>query len=202
MSSFVLPNFPGLMFPIGRSTTYKTLTDLSLAKQSANLALQQYPVHSYDLKYELLRDNVSPSEIKAIVGLFNYCRGRFDSFLYSDPVFNTVTAEQFGVGNGVTKDFQILATFKIAGGVGAPDIIQNFNGTPSFFDNGSPAGTATLGPTGILSFSSPPAGGHILTWTGGFYQRCHFLDDMLETQQFMNKLWQIDSLKFESILLA
>lgn len=201
MSSLILPSLPGLTFPIRRSTTYKTLSDLSLAKQSANLALQQYPVHQYDLQYELLRDDVTPSEYKAVVGLFNACYGRFDSFLYSDPVFNSVTAEQFAIGDGTTVAFQLTAAFKIASGPGGPDIIQNFNGLPTLFDNGGAAGSYVLGPTGIATFVTPPTTGHVLTWTGSFYQRCHFLDDVLDTQQFMNKWWTIPSLRFESVLL-
>lgn len=201
MSSFILPSYKGLVFPIKRTTSYKTLSDTSVANQVANLALQQYPVHSYDLQYELLRDDVTPSEYRAIQGLFNACGGRFDSFLYSDPVFNTVIAEPIGVGDGTTTAFQVIAAFQNTGGPGGPDIIQNFNGAPSIFDNGSGASYA-LGPTGIVTFLSAPAVGHVLTWSGSFYQRCHFTVDTLDAQQFMKGWWQLDSLPFKSILLA
>lgn len=204
MSSNVLPVYAGLTFSKPRTTSYKTLSDSSLSLRVANLALQQYPIHSYDLNYEILHDDISPSEVKAIVGLFNACAGRFDSFLYTDPVFNTVTAERFGTGDGVSTNFQVIATFQNSGGPGGPDIVQNFNGLPSIFDNNSlvTVGTGyTLGPTGIVTFATPPTAGHALTWTGGFYQRCHFLNDTLEVQRFMNKWWQIDSLAFQSVLL-
>jgi hypothetical protein len=201
MSSLVLPAYKGLVFPIKRTTSYKSLTDTSVANQVTNLALQQYPVHSYDLQYELLRDDVTPSEYRAIQGTFNACAGRFDSFLYLDPVFNTVTAEQFGVGDGTTKNFQIVAKFQNTGGPGGPDIIQNFNGAPSFFDNGSPAGSSVLGPTGILTFATAPVAGHVLTWSGSFYQRCHFTVDTLDAQQFLKGWWQIDSIPFISVVL-
>lgn len=197
----MLPAFPGLVYPIGRATSYKTLTAGSLSNRVANLALQKYPVHTYNLSYEILRDDVSPSEFKALIGLFNACGGRFDSFLYSDPVFNTVTNEPFGVGDGTTTDFQIIATFQNSGGPGGPDIIQNFNGAPSFYDNGSTAGLSALGATGILTFSTPPANGHVLTWSGSFYQRCHFDQDTLQAQQFMKSWWLVDSLKFTSVLI-
>lgn len=201
MSSFVLPSYKGLVYPIKRTTSYKTLSDASVANQVANLALQQYPMHSYDLQYELLHDDTTPSEYRAIQGVFNACGGRFDSFLYLDPVFNTVTSEPFGVGDGTTTAFPIIATFQNPGGPGGPDIIQNFNGAPSFFDNGSPAGASSLGPTGILTFSVAPAAGHVLTWTGSFYQRCHFTTDTLDAQQFMKGLWKLDSLPFQSTVL-
>lgn len=201
MSSLVLPAYKGLIFPIKRTTSYKTLSDISVANQVANLALQQYPVHSYDLQYELLRDDVTPSEYRAIQGLFNACGGRFDSFLYLDPVFNAVTAEPIGTADGTALSFQIIATFQNTGGPGGPDIIQNFNGAPTIFDNGSVTGGYTLGPTGILTFGTPPAAGHKLTWSGSFYQRCHFTVDTLDAQQFMKGWWQLDSLPFKSVLL-
>jgi hypothetical protein len=201
MSSLVLPAYKGLVFPIKRTTSYKTLSDTSVANQNANVILQQYPVHSYDLQYELLRDDVTPSEYRAIQGLFNACGGRFDSFLYLDPVFNSVTNEPFGVGDGSNRAFQVTATFQNVGGPGAPDIIQNFNGAPLFFDNGSAAGASTLGPTGILTFTTAPLAGHVLTWTGSFYQRCHFTTDTLDAQQFLKGWWQLDSLPFTSVVL-
>jgi hypothetical protein len=149
-----------------------------------------------------LRDNLNPSELRTLHGFFNSLRGRYDSFLYLDPVYNTVIAEPFGTGDGTTLAFQIIATFKNAGGPGGPDIIQNFVSLPSIFDNGSPAGAYALGPTGIVTFAVAPAAGHVLTWSGSFYYRCHFLDDSMELTQFMSRLWSpSNSIQFRQRLL-
>jgi hypothetical protein len=40
-----------------------------------------------------------------------------------------------------------------------------------------------------------------LTWTGSFYQRCHFTTDTLEAQQFMKGWWKLNSLPFSSVIL-
>lgn len=200
MSSFIFPSLPGVAWPLGNSVSYKTLSDESMSKRLASLALQVYPIHTWSLSYDILRDDVNPSDIRSIVGLFNACRGRFDSFLFSDPTFNSVVNEKFGVGDGTTKAFQIVAQFKNAGGAGGPDIIQNFNGAPTIFDNGASV-SYSLGPTGIVTFLNAPAAGHVLTWTGGFYYRCHFLEDKLQVQQFMNQWWSTQDLKFRSHLL-
>ena len=201
MSSFVFPSLTGLTWPVTHTVSYRTLTDESMSKRLATLALQQYPIHTWELNYDILRDDAIPSDIRSIVGLFNACRGRFDSFLYSDPLFNTVSGETFGIGDGQTADFQIVARFKNSGGPYGLDIIQNFNGAPTLFDNGAVPGFYTLGPTGIVHFQNPPTAGHVLTWTGGFYYRCHFLEDTLQVQQFMNQWWNTQSLKFRSTLL-
>lgn len=202
MSSLVLPSLQGLTWPIGRTTSFRTLTDVALSKRVATVGLQIYATYTYNLVYSLLRDDIATSDVKALVGLFNSCRGRFDSFLYTDPVWNTVAAEPFGFGDGTTTAFQIIATFKNTGGASAPDIVQNFNGVPTVFNNGVDAfGTYTLGPTGIVTFTTAPIAGHALTWTGSFYQRCHFLQDTFQVHQFMNKWWEATALGFKSVLL-
>ena len=189
MSNTLFPSLPGQTFPVVREVTYKTLNDESLSRRVGTLALQQYAVRQWTLPFSVLRDNLATSELRTLHGFFNSLRGRFDSFLYLDPIYNTVAAEPFGTGNGTTTAFQIIATFKNSGGPGGPDIIQNFVSLPSIFDNGSPAGTNVLGPTGIVTFAVAPLAGHALTWSGSFYYRCHFLDDSMELTQFMNKLW-------------
>jgi hypothetical protein len=82
------------------------------------------------LQYELLRDYVSPSDLKALVGLFIACLGKWDTFLYIDPVFNTVANMPFGVTDGSTLTFPITATYENPGGPGGAELIQNFDGSP------------------------------------------------------------------------
>lgn len=201
MSSFILPALPGLYWPLSRKTNFVTLTDMSLSKRVANLAIQQYATYTYTHIYSLLRESVAPSEIKQLVGLFNACRGRHDSFLYTDPLYNTVIGEPFGTGDGTTTQFQIIATMKSANGAGGADIIQNFNGAPTIYDNGGTPGSYLLGATGIITFATAPLAGHALTWSGSFYQRCHFLSDTLQVRQIMKQGWEIQQFQFESVLL-
>lgn len=198
MSSLVFPALRGLTYPVVRRTTYKTLTDEAMSRRTATLALQQYALHEWELPYDYLPD---PNGIRQIVGLYNAVRGRWDDFLYTDPSFNTVTGMAFGTGDGQTTAFQIVATFTYQGGPGGPDIIQNFNGLPTIYDNGSLAGSYSLGPSGVVTFATAPVAGHALTWTGSFYYRCKFMDDQLDTHQFMNNFWEIKAVKFRSIVL-
>jgi len=200
VSSFIFPSLQGVTWPQGNSISYKTLTDEAMSKRLASLALQTYPIHTWTLSYDILRDDVNTSDIRSIVGLFNACRGRYDSFLFSDPTFNSVVGQVFGVGDGQTKAFQLVATFKNVNGAGGPDIIQNFNGAPTVFNAGASV-PYFLGPTGIVNFTTAPAIGNSLTWTGGFYYRCHFLADSLQVQQFMNQWWSTQNLQFRSRLL-
>lgn len=202
MTSFVFPTIRGQSWTIKRHTTYKTLTDEAMSRRVSTLALQRYAMYSWELGFELLRDDSTPSDLQAIVGLYNACLGRFDSFLYTDPIYNTANGVVFGVGDGVTTNFQIINYFSNPGGPFGPDIIQNFNGgLPIITDNLGPPGSLSIGPSGIVTFLTPPAFGHNLAWSGSFYFRCKFMEDTLEMSEFMDNWWSAKSVKFASILL-
>jgi uncharacterized protein (TIGR02217 family) len=197
-------NILGLTFNVTRTPRYNTARHPSPGGKETRVSLQQYPLIHFELDYELLRDDLAVSDLKALVGLFNSTQGRLGSFLFQDPDFNTVSAQPFGTGTGSTATlFQLVATYKNSSGPGANEIIQNLNGTPQLFDNGTlinPA-TYTIGPTGIVQFtSSPPIAGHALTWSGGFYYRCAFDDDEIDWTKFMSKWWQA-KISFTSVLL-
>jgi len=52
---------------------------------------------------------------------------------------------------------------------------------------------------GLVKFSSPPANGAALAWTGYFGFLCRFDGDDLDFEQFMANLWRAQSVKFRSL---
>jgi hypothetical protein len=66
----------------------------------STLGYMQYPTIHWDLNYEVLSQTVAVDELRAIEGLFNAKQAQAGTFLYLDPIFNTVTAEPFGTGTG------------------------------------------------------------------------------------------------------
>lgn len=201
MSNLAYPVLRGLEFPVVRRVKWNTLVANALSTKTATLSLQQYALYEWEFTYDLLRDDQTPSDYKEITGFFNQHGGQFDSFLYNDPTFNTVVDEPMGVGDGSNKDFQTIANFHNAGGPGRADIIQNFNGTPVFKVNGVIT-SASVGPSGIITFASAPANNAAITWTGGFFYRCRFTQDKLPISQFMNNWWSVDQpIVIGSILL-
>lgn len=206
MSSLIYPNnLPGLMFDNSKAPIWKNARQQALSGKESRLAYMQYPLYRFELQYEFLRDNVSPSEFKALAGLYNAMGGDFDTFLYTDPTFNTVTLEPFGTGDGSTVAFQLVAKWQNVGGPGGADIVQNLNGTPSIYKNGvlqtGGGVNYTLGATGIVTFTSAPAAALPLTWTGSFYYRCRFEDGTLPLSQFMANFWKTKTVAFQSIKL-
>ena len=70
--------------------------------------------------------------------------------------------------------------------------------SPTILDNGSAAGSHTVA-NGVVTFSSAPVSGHVLTWYGYFYFGCGFSQDNLDVEQIVSGLWSGNSLKFESL---
>lgn len=205
MSNLIYPStLKGVTFDGQRTQTWKTDIQDALSGKESAIAYQQFPIYEWLLNYEILDHSLATSELKTLWGLIGAMQGMFDTFLYSDPVFNTVTDEPFGTGDGVTVAFQLTAKFQNSGGPGVSEIIQNFNGAPVIKKAGvtqtSPT-NYTLGPTGIVTFTSAPAGAAALTWTGSFYYRCRFLTDAQSFSEFMNKWWTTKSISFRQRLL-
>jgi hypothetical protein len=194
---------PGATLDVVRSPTWKTGYQEALAAKVTVIGYQQYPVWEWEFRYELLDDRLPVSELRQIVGLFNSMRGRFGTFRFLDPHFNTVVAEPFGTGNGTTLAFQLIANYAVAGGPGTPDIIQNLANTPNLYDNGTLINPAnySIGVTGIVTFTSAPVTAHALTWSGSFYYRGKFLSDRMDPAQFLHRLWELKSLKWRGHIL-
>jgi uncharacterized protein (TIGR02217 family) len=207
VSNLVYPAaLPGLTWGSLRSPNFNTGVQAALSAKESRIAYQQYPQMTWELQYELLRDYTTPSDLKALVGLFMAVGARYDTFLYSDPAFNTVTAMQFAVADGTTTAYQITATYQNVGGPGGAELIQNFNGTPSVYVNGTlqtPVTNYALGATGIVTFTAGhiPAATALLTWTGSFYYRVRFDTDAMTSTQFLQNFWENKKVQLKQIKL-
>lgn len=205
MSGLIYPaSLPGLAWDSVRTPIFKTGVQEAVSGKESRNSYTAYPTFQFDLQYEFLRNNISVSEMKALAGLFSSMRGRWDTFLYSDPTYNTVVDEPFGVGDGTTTQFQLTATFQNAGGPGLPELIQNLNGTAvikkATVVQAQPA-ACSIGATGVVTFVTAPAAAAALTWSGSFYYRCRFLEDKLPLQQFMFDFWKTRTVSLKSIKL-
>lgn len=198
-------NIRGLKFDVTRTPKWNTGRHTSMSGKESRIIYQPTPLIHFELEYELLNDALTVSDLKALVGLFNNCQGRLDSFLFTDPDFNSVTAQPFGTTTGVAgSTYQLVATYQNSGGPGITELVQNLNGVPLIYLDGSlySSSNYTIGPTGLLSLNvaTLPGAGHALTWTGSFYYRCAFDEDDIDWTKFMSQWWQA-KIKFTSVLL-
>lgn len=205
--SVSVPNlFPntltGITFDSTRTMEWSTSYQETDIGKVSTLARMQYPIVHWDLSYEILNQALAVDELKAIAGLYTAKQGQAGTFLYLDPIFNTVTGEPFGTGNGSASQFQLIAAYGNTGGPSVAEIVQHLQTPPTLFDNGTPVLTSaySIGPTGIVSFNSAPASGHALTWSGSFYYLAQFEEDDLSPQQYMNQFWSLNSLKIKQVI--
>jgi len=194
MSNAVYPALPGLTFNVTRVPIWSTTTKTAVSQREYRTANVSYPRYSYKLSYEFLREGGAFTELSALAGFFNARNGSFDSFLFTDPDDNAVTAQSIGAGNGSTRTFQLTRSF---GGYAEP--VFDPNGSQSIYLNGTLTTAYSIGSTGVVTFNSAPGAGVAITWTGTFYRRVRFVQDSTEFNKFMQNLWDLKTVELISV---
>lgn len=207
--SFPTPPHGSWTWPIKRTPKYATLTQTPVSlRGQLNISLTPYPIWEYEIGLGYLRGAIADptSAVNQIAGFFAAAAGAAGLWLFADPFDSTATAQQFGTGDGSTTAFQMQRPLGAYGGVTAYDLIQNLNGTPSIYVNGTLTTPASISATGLVTFSTAPVAGATLTWTGSFYYLCHFTEDTISDLQALQTLgaegllWSA-AMKFETVLL-
>jgi uncharacterized protein (TIGR02217 family) len=194
MSNLIFPQTIGLKIERTKTPEWKTIIHRAVSGKETRTSLMSYPLWNFSVSYEFLRDEGLTNEFKNLVGFFNNMKGSYDTFLYLDPYDNIATNQAFAVGNGVDKVFQLtreIGTFV--------EPIVSVNGSPDIFINGTLQTSGYIIADGFVTFTSAPSNGAVMTWSGSFFYRCRFLNDMLEFKQFMYDLWESSKVEFVSV---
>lgn len=131
-------------------------------------------------KYTAPFDSIDDDAYAAIKTVFLLCRGMCHTFLHKDWGDFEATNEPFGVGDGVTKTFQLKKTSTMPGtGATYERTITKPVAGMQVFANGVLTGAAVDTTTGIVTFAVAPANGAVLTWTGEFRVHVRFDTDYL-----------------------
>lgn len=217
MSNLIFPALPGVSIEVSKTPLWKSTVHESVSGCQVSASAMTYPRWRYKLRYEFLRSGAQ-AELQQLVGFFNRHRGRADTWLYFDDEDCIATNQQFGVGDGVTKDFYLVRDF---GGFVEPvtDIKTissvTAGGVPMYDSlDDAPAESLSLDFTtetyqvwqndyayaggGRIQFTTAPAVGVPLVWTGEFYRRCRFRDDELDIERFLYLLWKAKTVEFET----
>lgn len=194
MSNAVFPALAGISWDTGKMPEFNNIKHRAASGYEYRAALMVYPLYTFSHKYDVLRDDVANNELKTIVGFFNSRQASFDSFLYTDPADNSVTAQNIGTGNGSALTFQLVRSY---GGFIEP--VNNLNGAPGIYVNGvlkTVTTDYTISATGLVTFAVAPPNGHPVTWTGSYYYRCRFVEDKMAPIQFLQDLYNLKKLDF------
>ena len=195
MSNAVFPTLPGLAFPVEKTAMWSTRVQTGVSGKETRLNLWSYPIWKYSLPFEMLRSDSVNAELQSLAGFYNARQGSYDTWLFDDPDDDTATLQNFGVGDGSTRSFQLKRSY---GGfsepVGATNVMTqvrvNAVATGAYTVNAS---------TGILTFTTAPGAGLALDWSGTYYWRCRFDGDEFNVSKFVSQIWDAKAVKFMSV---
>lgn len=189
----VLPSLIGVAFPIKRSPNWPTVKQDALSGKRIRVPLYTYPTYQYEISFDVLRTGASLLELQTLQGFIASVQGPAQLWAYDDPNDDSASEQDFGLGDGQTTTFQLVRSY---GGFAEPVFLVN--GTPAIFINGTLTTPASISAYGLVTFSTAPAAGAALTWTGNFYWPCRFDDEATEFENFMSGFFRLKSLKFST----
>lgn len=191
MSNAVFPTLPGIAWNVARVPEFHTKTQKAISGREIRLAFMAYPMYTFKMSFEVLRDGSIYNELKTLGAFFLARQGSFDSFLYTDPSDNTATSVTIGIGDSTTTAFQLSRPYGPPGAT-FTEPVQNVNGSPNIFVNGTLQTSGyTIDSNGVVTFTTAPGYGQSIQWTGSFYYRVRFAADTSEFNQFMQDLWEL-----------
>lgn len=191
---------------------FSSVTQQTASGRRSSISLMPYPTWDFELDLNVVPGAENQSSVlQSFLGLYIATCGGGGFFLFTDPNDNTVATagstmlnvtEGAGAPMGQTGDGS-STMFQLARPIGIGfDILQNVSGV-SVFVNGASA-PATVGTSGIVTFTAAPAESAVLTWSGSFQYLCQFTDDTLKDLARVSKnasgfLWSCGSIAFESL---
>jgi hypothetical protein len=204
MSFPIMPTMPiSMASGIHKSPNFNTVRQKGAAGVNAAIALKPYPTWDFEWSMDHVtgHEHTAASVVAQFLGMFMATAGGAGLWLFTDPQDNTVTSAQFGTGTGSATKFQLSRNI-----CGYPDIVQNLNGTPNIYVSGTLTAPASISATGVVTFTTAPASGAVLTWSGSFMYAVRFSEDTLDAvREFTinNGLdhWTFSGIKFSSEFL-
>jgi uncharacterized protein (TIGR02217 family) len=195
MGSSVFPSLDGLEWGVKKTPQFFGKVMRSVSGVEVRASFSSDPLYNFSIPFEFLRQYASYTDLATLMGFFMARKGSWDSFLYSDPSDYSVTDQSIGTGDNSDTTFQLVRTLG-----GNTENVCNVHALTNIKVDGSVTSAYTASATGLITFTSPPANGKTITWTGTYYHRCRFTEDELEFENIMSGLWKSESVDFVGCL--
>jgi uncharacterized protein (TIGR02217 family) len=209
ISSAPVFSVPLRSMPFTRSVVQKSLGVETFAGVDVLQGVWSYPRYKWSLNSGYLRTGASFAELQALVGFFNAVGGRATVFQFDDPFDDSVTDQPLGIGDGTTTAFQMLRAY---GGFVEPVFAVNVITNVKLNGAVQGGGTYSVSANGILTFTSAPGVGVVITWTGTYLWFCRMDQDSLDFKMLVGMtsgdpagwgaLFNVDTFSFTSIKLG
>lgn len=207
--SEVLPAFPGRDWMVSKTPTWSTAIQTAASGSEVRAGWYSAPRYQFKLDHPVLRDfnatQLPPygSELQQLIAFFNQRRGRYGFFFFYDPTDNAATSETIATGDGATSSFQLTRTVAKGTPYAAIEPVYALWNNPTSLTVGGVAKNSpadySIAPWGVITFTTAPAAGAQIAWSGNFLFVCRFDTDALEHRQLMATLWEQQGLPFVSI---
>jgi hypothetical protein len=207
-----IPIFPTLPegYPVKISIVMDTTVGTTKSLREMRVAQQTYPVWDIEIPFEELlgqTQNQTPygpfvgdQEYMELVQTWLMMYGQTNVFGFNCPWDNSRSGQLIGVGDGVTKVFDVYRTW----GTGATATIAPvglINTVTSVT-----VGIVELPPSDYvvgrdtITFVTAPANGTDIVITFSYYYLCRFVEDEQDFEEFGKNRWTVPSLKFRAVL--
>ena len=135
-------------------------------------------------KYQVGQVNRSRSETQDLIAFFRAVAfGRFNAFRFKDYTDYTFTNVPLGTGNAVATQFQLLKRYTLGAYSLDRPLYKPVSGTVTCALNGTPTAGFTVSlTTGMVTFSSAPGNGVVITASGEFDTPVRFDTDWMNIQ--------------------
>jgi uncharacterized protein (TIGR02217 family) len=204
--ALTLPVLPGITWPRDKTIgLFDTTIQTSVSGKQTTLINKTQPTYRYGIRISGLDSKGTIAALQAyslqtLQGFYNKCYGRGLLFQYTDYDDNSVSAQQFGVGDGATLAFRLVrASGAFVDNVFAP------TGAPQIYVNNV---LKTLGAdysinanTGMVTFVVAPAGALPLTWTGTFNWWCRWDTDSLDFSGIVSGISELQKAIFTTVII-
>ncbi len=204
----IFPALPGLGWSVTKAPRFASRIQHAVSGRELRVLDQPYPIWTWTLSYTLLRDKwdsrgaggpgVGYDELRTLAGFFLQQQGIFAPFLFDDPTDDAIAGQVIGTGDASVSTFQLVRSMAgFAEPITAPNSV-----TAIYFDGvaQSPAGYAIDGDSGLVTFTTPPPSGQLITADFTYWFRVRFADDTAEFENFMYQLWQLKQVKLQTVL--
>lgn len=183
-------------FPVLMKPMYRTIIQTAASGKEQSAALWNYARRVYTLTWEFMRDDATHNEWKQMLAFWLSLQGRFATFLFTDPVDNTVAAQLIGIGDGTTTKFQLARTINSTWteAINAPNIVSHV-----YVNGVDPGGWSVDSSTGIITLATAAPNGQAVTADFTYYFRCRLLNDEDEFTKFGSTLWEKQTLEFITV---
>ncbi len=194
-----LPALPGQGWSVHKKPVFSTRVASHVSGREVRARLYAHALYEFELTFNGLDSSggfpgLQSQSLQTLMGFFLTAQVQLNTFLYADPTDSAANAQAFGTGDGSTTTFTLG---RAIGGYYEP--VSYATAISGVTINGVSTSAYVFTTPNTITFTTAPASGASIAWTGTYAFQCRFLDDQMDFEEIMSGAWQTKSVKFRSV---